>query len=97
MTHLRLSLVGILGLAVALFASRPTPTTVSAAEAALLPDLRMEKPLHPRINVDKEGHHLLKFGTLIANIGEGRLQIRNNVNWVKVRLFNNARNVQVIR
>ena len=44
--------------------------------SALLPDLRMEEPRDPRINLDKEGRHLLKFGTAIQNIGEGRLQIR---------------------
>jgi hypothetical protein len=76
MKHLRISIVGLLSLVVACLASQPIPATANAAGAALLPDLRMEKPLDPRINVDQEGHHLLKFGTAIWNIGEGRLQIR---------------------
>ncbi len=68
---------GLLLVAVVLFGAVGTSSAASQAAAdALLPDLRMDEPRDPRINVDQTGRHLLKFGTAIWNIGEGRLQIR---------------------
>ena len=77
MKYQRMWSVWLLALAVVVVAARDTTVaTATAVAAPLLPDLRMDEPRDPRINIDQAGQHLLKFATAIWNIGEGRLQIR---------------------
>jgi hypothetical protein len=76
MKHVRLSTVVLLDFGAALPTSQPTPISVMAAGRALLPDVWMEKPLNPHINLAQEEHQLLKAGSPTTTIVEGWLPIR---------------------
>ena len=60
-----------------------TTVTVSGPQAAnaageLLPDLMMAAPYNVKVQVKPNGKRLLRFGTIVWNVGEGPLEVRAN-------------------
>src|SRR5918994_5836890 len=60
-----------------------TTVTVSGPQAAnaageLLPELMMAAPYNVKVQVKPNGKRLLRFGTIVWNVGEGPLEVRAN-------------------
>lgn len=54
----------------------PGSTVTVSAPVDRLPDLAMARPTDLRVQVSANGHRLLRFTTMIVNIGEGPLETR---------------------
>jgi hypothetical protein len=59
----------------AILAPRPVPTVATHSENARLPDLAVLAPRDFRIVVRDSGKRLLRFTTIIVNIGDGPFQL----------------------
>jgi hypothetical protein len=75
--HRRLSLVGALVIALAALALSPGYGSDRAALAAtsILPDLAMVPPFDFRIETNGAGQKLLRFSTVVVNVGKGPFQL----------------------
>lgn len=66
----------VLAVAVLTLCALQVPAAVFAAPAALLPDLRMEKP--QQLTLERSnGHYWLRFSAWIENAGDGPLEVRS--------------------
>jgi hypothetical protein len=65
----------VIALAAIVLAPGPTPTTATHSEDARLPDLAVLAPRDFQIVVRDSGRRLLRFTTIIVNIGNGPFQL----------------------
>ena len=64
-----------LATALAMLGFGPTVTPADAAVTARLPDLAVLAPFDFKIQISSSGRRLLRFSTVIVNIGKGPFQL----------------------